>query len=384
MELNNIIFPSPKSTNINIQAYCEELIFIPRNKTFSYCSNSIILDNHSNNNEIKKYSSKHISTSGDISDARNEIIKNNMNNNCNSKQKLITTQEMQDFFTNDSTNDYIPALLLLKSNTSFVNKKFMIFFHGNAEDIFHSKEFADKIKEELDVNIISIEYPGYSIYFSDKNSQTILSNALVVYDFLVNEIRINPENILILGRSIGTSPAVYLASKRKCAGLILISAFISVQKVAERILGRFLKFLISERFENYIFIRNVVNPILFIHGQKDDMIPYQHTLSLKNECQSPYEVVLPESMDHNNFDMYEDVIIPIKNFLARYISDNEKYNFYLLNKQFYPQSRPIHASDLIRVPQHYYMVPFCIIKKIKQNREDEENKKSIFFCFGKK
>jgi len=37
------------------------------------------------------------------------------------------------------------------------------------------------------------------------------------------------KEILVMGRSIGSGPAVYLGSKREIGGLVLISAFISLR-----------------------------------------------------------------------------------------------------------------------------------------------------------
>ena len=41
---------------------------------------------------------------------------------------------------------------------------------------------------------------------------------------------------------------------------------------------------------------------MFIHGQKDSLIPFEQTIKLKDCCNCPYELLLPENMDHNYFD----------------------------------------------------------------------------------
>lgn len=58
-------------------------------------------------------------------------------------------------------------------------------------------------------------------------------------------------------------------------------------------------------------------PILFIHGQVDTLIPFTHSLELKEVCSCPVEVVLPEDMDHNRFDYEIDLLFPVKEFLSR-------------------------------------------------------------------
>ena len=109
MELNNIIFPSP-SFRWRIEDYLDELIFIPRKKSLY------------------------------INDPK------------------------------EDPSEYIPILVLL-AKKEFISKNFCIFFHGNAEDIFLAREFGEKLRFYLEMNIIIVEYPGYSVYFDEKNSE---------------------------------------------------------------------------------------------------------------------------------------------------------------------------------------------------------------------
>jgi acetyl esterase/lipase len=105
----------------------------------------------------------------------------------------------------------------------------------------------DKLRYNLSVNVLIVEYPGYSIYKEDKSSDRVLDDAIYVFDYLVETLKIDPDYVYVLGRSIGTGPSVYLCSKRKPAGLILISPFTSIRAVAENLVGTFLKFVVSER-----------------------------------------------------------------------------------------------------------------------------------------
>lgn len=76
------------------------------------------------------------------------------------------------------------------------------------------------------------------------------------------------------------------------------------------------------RFKNEEHIKSVTCPILFIHGQKDNLIPYEHTIKLKDKCNCPFDLIMPEEMDHNQFDYENDFIIPLKDFLRRHTTFN--------------------------------------------------------------
>ena len=109
----------------------------------------------------------------------------------------------------------------------------LIIFHCNGGDIFGLfRVFHDLLGKEI--NILVPEYPGYSIYKSPLSSEKCLENSLIVYDFILNNIKnITEKNIYILGRSLGTGPAVYLSSKRNPAGTFLISPYTTFAAVAE-------------------------------------------------------------------------------------------------------------------------------------------------------
>jgi predicted peptidase len=147
---------------------------------------------------------------------------------------------------NKENTEYIPALFL-PHRKLHISRHFLIFFHGNAEDIFLSSDLIAKLRDDLEVNVICVEYPGYSIYKADKCCDTVLENTLIVFDYLTDTLHIDQSNIYVLGRSIGTASASYLASKRFPAAVILISPFTSVRAVAQNLVGNFFKFFISER-----------------------------------------------------------------------------------------------------------------------------------------
>lgn len=51
------------------------------------------------------------------------------------------------------------------------------------------------------------------MYKDDQKSEKIIhEDSLLLFDYIVNELKYDPKKIIIVGRSIGTSLATYLAS----------------------------------------------------------------------------------------------------------------------------------------------------------------------------
>lgn len=128
--------------------------------------------------------------------------------------------------------------------------------------------------------MLAVEYPGYGVYTSHKpNSETIQEDALAVYDYLIKKVGFEEKNIMLLGRSIGSGPASYLASLRNPGALIMMSSFTSLRSVVNDHVGSLDKIL-KERFNNHENIKNVKCPSFFIHGLQDKLISYQHSQKL--------------------------------------------------------------------------------------------------------
>jgi len=109
---------------------------------------------------------------------------------------------------------YIPSLLLKYEGRYGGSSKVLLFFHGNAEDVGLAEDLLHHLSESLEVHIIAIEYPGYGIYRDESSSDTMIEeDAIRVYEYLTEEFGLKEKDILLFGRSLGSGPASYLASK---------------------------------------------------------------------------------------------------------------------------------------------------------------------------
>ena len=60
----------------------------------------------------------------------------------------------------NSSRDYVPCLYL----PSGASEKLLMFFHGNGEDLGMIYSTCDRLRTELSLNILAVEYPNYGVY----------------------------------------------------------------------------------------------------------------------------------------------------------------------------------------------------------------------------
>lgn len=132
-----------------------------------------------------------------------------------------------------------------------------------------------------------MEYPGYSVYKSNEISEEIITkDSEAVLNYLVDKCKISLNRILVMGRSLGSGPACWIANKYEVAGLILISPFTSIKEVASHHYGVFGSLLIKNRFNNLENIKEVKCPTLIIHGNEDEVVPIRHSEALSRSILS--------------------------------------------------------------------------------------------------
>ena len=148
---------------------------------------------------------------------------------------------------------YIPVLLKIAANNS--GSLFCIHFHGNACDIGEVSACAEAECYTYMSHYMIVEYPQFGIAKGFPSEAVIDAIARCVHRFVVNELKIPKERIVLLGRSIGTGPACSLASyltelNTPPAALILHAPYTSLHDASYDLLGCF-SFLFLNRWENW-------------------------------------------------------------------------------------------------------------------------------------
>ena len=180
------------------------------------------------------------------------------------------------------------------------SEKVLLWFHGNAENIgygFEQVEFYSR----LAVNVLAVDYRGYGKSEGSPDEAGVYRDADAAYDYLTQVRHFQPKNIIVFGHSLGGAVAIDLASRRECGGLIVQSSFTSVKDMARRTFRiPLFEYIPKSRFNSLAKIRQVRAPILFVHGTRDETVPFSMGQQLFAAAPEPKLFFPVEGAGHND------------------------------------------------------------------------------------
>jgi pimeloyl-ACP methyl ester carboxylesterase len=114
------------------------------------------------------------------------------------------------------------------------------------------------LSRKLNVNILAYDYTGYGESDGEPSEEACYADVVAAYEHLINYRKLDPRQIVLYGRSVGSGPATYLASKLSIervpiGGLILECPFKSVY----RIIADFGCTVLGDKFPNIDRISSV-------------------------------------------------------------------------------------------------------------------------------
>lgn len=165
-----------------------------------------------------------------------------------------------------------------------VSKGTVLFCHGNYGNITY-RSYIIGLFLKAHLNVAIFDYSGFGFSKGHPSCEQICADGLSAYDYLSKKKGINSP--IVCGESLGGSIAAYVASKRSCSQLILLSTFASLPEILEdKTQGNpYFQFLLSlymmgakdvHLLDTSKWISKLKTPILIIHSKEDDMIPFDH------------------------------------------------------------------------------------------------------------
>lgn len=207
------------------------------------------------------------------------------------------------------------SLFLSKKDSGRTKQPLVIYFGGNAEEVSHLAEYKAYFKSCM---LALVNNRGFGRSSGEPSEKSMFSDALNIYDQLKDRPEIDPEQILVVGRSIGTGVATYLSSKRPVKATILITPYESMIAVAqEKYPFVPIRPLIKHRFESEMYAASVATPVLALIAKHDLVIPPAHAHALLKHWKGEH-TFLELDADHHSIMRNETAWKKTEEFIARH------------------------------------------------------------------
>lgn len=150
----------------------------------------------------------------------------------------------------------------------------MLYSHGNGECVPHLAERLQILHDLVGVAVLGWDYRGYGRSQGKPCEKNIIADARAAQLWLAKRAGVAPEEIVLMGRSLGGAVAVAVAAEHPVRALVLDRTFADLTETAAHRfpwlpVERFMK----NRFPSLERIRNYRGPLLQLHGSEDTLVP---------------------------------------------------------------------------------------------------------------
>ena len=184
----------------------------------------------------------------------------------------------------------------------------VFYLHGNAGNLdgwFANPDFYRR----LNLDLFMLDYRGYG-----KSGDRITSEAQLHADVRAAWQQVAPAYAgtrrVILGRSLGSGPALVLAAEAKPELTLLVSPYLSFAALAAQYYPWVPRFLLRYPMRNDLAIARVTTPIALLHGERDEVIDAEHSRRLQALAPQARLTIVPGA-GHNDlqaFPAYLDAV----------------------------------------------------------------------------
>lgn len=178
----------------------------------------------------------------------------------------------------------------------------LVWFHGNGGNISHRVGNIAEINRRLGVNVFIFDYRGYGRSEGSPSESGTYMDADAAAAYVRSRDDVDPEKVIYFGRSLGCAVASEVALARPPRALICESGFTSVKAMAKSAYSFLpgIQFLVTTRYDTLSKIVRVSTPVMVLHGDRDDIVPFSMGEELFEAANAPKRFYAIRGAGHND------------------------------------------------------------------------------------
>lgn len=206
----------------------------------------------------------------------------------------------------------------------------LLMFHGNGEVITDYLYDYHRVIESIGLNYAIVDYRGYGLSSGTPSLSGLLEDAHATWSYFTEKLDLDPGDIILMGRSLGSIPALEIASTsaRGCRAVIIESGIAALHRWVESMkpilesTGLDFKKLSEElrrNLDHKAKVEKISRPMLIMHTELDHIVPSWNARDLYSWANPKTTVlkIFPQG-DHNTifYMNAEEYFKTIKEFTA--------------------------------------------------------------------
>jgi uncharacterized protein len=197
-------------------------------------------------------------------------------------------------------------------NPAASNEFVILYFGGNAEDVLYTAATLAKLGAR---RMLVVNYPGYGASTGRPGQEALYDYGVAVYDHAIDK-GVQPNNVIVMGRSLGSGVASMLAGSRPVRAAVLVTPFDSLVAVASLHYPYFpIRLLLRHPFRSDEWARKSRVPALMLAAARDDIIPPTHAQRLAEAWAGNAQVHILSEAGHNDIEESAEYYRRINEFL---------------------------------------------------------------------
>lgn len=190
----------------------------------------------------------------------------------------------------------------------------LIYFGGNEEDVSYLPARNDRVEGW---SFLMMNYRGFGPSEGKPGEAAFFRDALAIYDAFARRDDVDAKRVAVMGVSLGSGVATYLAAHRPVQAVVLVTPYDSIVRVAgEKFWFAPVALILKHRFDSLALAPGVRQPALFMVASEDEMIPAASSQRLFDAWAGPKQWNLVKGEGHNTVDQSPDYWRAIGKFLA--------------------------------------------------------------------
>ena len=155
----------------------------------------------------------------------------------------------------------------------------LVYYGGNAMDISMMLPYLDRFPHAK----LLVNYRGYGLSTGSPTEQDIMGDSLAILDSVLKETGRTPDDVILVGQSLGSGVATQVASVRHVKKLVLLVPFDSLLETARGLFPYLpVRLLLPDHFRSDLAAPKVACPVSILAAGADEVIPPHHAKRLRD------------------------------------------------------------------------------------------------------